>query len=109
MRILVIKVSHEKSDRFTWMVAYSLPFTPVGACNDGAAGDYVSLRLTVPKTAREEKAQDVFRAHVNKIGHDMHKNVYETYHSPEDIVACGAPGMSLSWVTDHVTKGADHE
>jgi hypothetical protein len=105
MRILVVKVPHDWNDRYTWMVAYSLPFTPVAAANFGAEGDFVSLHLTVPKTAREEKAQDVFRAHVNKIGHDMHKNVYETYHSPEDIVACGAPGMSLSWVTDHQTKG----
>lgn len=90
------------------MVAYSLPFTPVGACNYGSEGDTVSLHLTVPKTARERQAQDIFRDHVNRIARSMKHpvSIYETYHSPEDIVAAGYPGMSLSWVTDHVTKGA---
>lgn len=105
MRILVVKVSHEKSDRFTWMVAYSLPFTPVAACNYGARGDFVSLHLTVPKTAREEKAQEIFGNHVRKIAAGMKRNVWETYHTPEDIVNCGTPGMTLSWLTDHKQKG----
>lgn len=105
MRILVVKVLHKEGDRYTWMVAYSLPFTPVAAANFGANGDYVSLHLTVPKTAREENAQEIFGNHVRKIAADMHKNVYETYHTPEDIVNCGTPGMTLSWLTDHKQKG----
>jgi hypothetical protein len=110
MRILVVKVPHEEGDRYTWMVAYSLPFTPVGACNYGCEGDVVNLHLTVnPKTPREVKAQDIFADHVKKVAESMNKRVSTTYHSPENIVATGHRGMSLSWVTDHVTKGADHE
>lgn len=105
MRVLIVKVPHEKSDRFTWMVAYSLPFTVVGACNYGSEGDIVSLQLTYPKTHREAKAQEIFADHVRKIAADMGKNVDTTYHKPEDIVACGHRNMSLSWITDHTQKG----
>jgi len=105
MRVLIVKVPHEKNDRYTWMVAYSLPFTVVGACNYGAAGDCVTMQLTVPKTPREEKAQEIFVNHVQKIANDMHKNVQQVYVAPEAVVACGYAGMSLSWLTDHVKKG----
>lgn len=104
MRVLVIKVPHNNSDRFTWMIGYSLPFTPVGACNYGSEGDVVYLHLTYPKTHREAQAQGIFANHVRKVADGMHKNVQETYHSPEDIVAAGHRGMELKWLTDHVRK-----
>lgn len=108
MRVLVVKVPHEDSDRFTWMIGYSLPFTPVGACNYGSEGDVVSLHLTVnPKTPRELKAQEIFEHHVMKVAKGMNKRVSTTYHSPENIVATGHRGMTLSWVTDHTKGGTD--
>jgi len=106
MRILVVKVPHDNSDRFTWILAYSLPFTPVGACNYGSEDDVVYLHLTYPKTHREAQAQGIFANHVRKIAADMHKNVSESYHKPDDIVSCGHRDMSLSWLTDHTKGGA---
>lgn len=105
MRVVIVKVPHEGNDRCTWMLAYSLPFTPVGACNYGSAGDVVSLQLTVPKTRREGMAQQIFVNHVQKIANDMHKNVQQVYVAPEAVVACGHAGMTLSWLTDHTSKG----
>ena len=102
MRVLIVKVPHEGNDRYTWMVAYMLPFTVVGACNYGSQGDVVTLHLVHACTMREEKAQEIFVNHVQKIANDMHKNVVIIYRRPEEIVACGAPGMTLSWITDHV-------
>lgn len=109
MRILIVKVPHEGKARYTWMVAYSLPFTPIGACNFGAEGDFVSLHLTVPKTPREEKAQEIFRHYVEQVANDMKKAVHVTLHSTEAVVAVAAPGMSLSWMTDHRKKEARDE
>lgn len=105
MRVLVVKVPHEDSDRFTWMIGYSLPFTPVGACNYGSNGDVVTMQLVVPKTPREKQAQEIFMNHVKKIAHEMHKNVQQVYVGSEQVVACGHPEMSLSWLTDHRQKG----
>jgi hypothetical protein len=104
MRILVLKMPHDNDPKQTWMVAYVLPFAPIAATNFGAGGDFISLGLTVPKTAREKQAQDIFRAHVATIAKDMKKPVYETYHSAEDIVATGHRGMSMVWVTDHTKE-----
>jgi hypothetical protein len=105
MRVLIVKVPHEGNDRYTWILAYSLPFTPVGACNYGSAGDCVTMQLTIPKTPREEKAQEIFVNHVKKIAEEMHKNVQQVYTSRENVIRCACPSMSLSWLTDHQTKG----
>lgn len=106
MRILIVKVPHGDRPVDTWMVAYSLPFTVVGTCNYGSQGDLVTLELTLPHTAREQQAQEIFSNHVGKIAADMGKNVHVTVRKPEDIVARAYPQMSLSWLTDHRTKGA---
>lgn len=102
MRILIVKVPHENSDRYTWLLAYVLPFLPVGACNYGSAGDVVTMQLTVVRNPREAKAQEIFVNHVKKVADGMHKNVQQVYVSQEAVVACGHAGLQLSWLTDHV-------
>ena len=108
MRILVGKFLHENDPKFTWFVAWVLPFTPVGACNYGSAGDVVSMLLTVVKTPREATAQNIFVAHVKQVAEEMHKNVHSVTVSSEDVVSAGVPGLSLSWLTDH-TKREDND
>lgn len=107
MRVLIVTVPHEGHDRYTWKICYSLPFAPIGACNYGSNGDIVTMQLVVPKTPRERQAQEIFMDHVKKIADGMHKNVQQVLVSSEQVVACGHPGMSLSWLTDHKKRGTD--
>jgi hypothetical protein len=106
MRILIVSVPHKEGDRYLWKVAYVLPFAPVGACNYGSNGDVVTLQLVVAKNPREAQAQEIFVNHVHKVAEGMHKNVQQVYVSQEQVVACGTPGLSLSWLTDHTKGGA---